>query len=330
MEKVEHQINQLEDFLQLPLIDFLHWLSPNAFDISSLKFELQLRKFENQQDNIKLDHEENIKLVRDLLEPYKLIYQNTLLGFLKPYLNRPLGESLQKVNELKDTATENDFLIANLSQEAQDIIFPIITSKQFGKILDFKSNMSFLDILWSFNTFRSSLKLNSLIKSQFGSEIIMPQLNRYRLRILLYKRYIKGDKTIKPLREFFGNAFAELIERIAEYHKVIKIYPELLETYCASVNQLEQSIMESPSQQEVTKIEWLGSQKELAELFLELKRKGFVAEIPTQLIKQYFTKSDTIEQVLKPSQDPKTKENTYEGIYTKAYRPHFDTIRQKS
>jgi hypothetical protein len=78
------------------------------------------------------------------------------------------------------------------------------------------------------------------------------------------------------------------------------------------------------------KIEWLGTQKQLGELFVELNRKGWITDIPTDLIKNYFTKSNTIEQVLKPSLDLKTKENAYEGIYTTNYKPRFDSIRKNT
>ncbi|MFY7935987.1 MAG: hypothetical protein ACOVOQ_01315 [Flavobacterium sp.] len=78
------------------------------------------------------------------------------------------------------------------------------------------------------------------------------------------------------------------------------------------------------------KIEWQGTQKELAELFLELKRKKWIKEIPINLIKQYFTKSNSIHQVLKPTQDSRTKVETYEGIYAPEYKPKFDLIRLKA
>jgi hypothetical protein len=75
------------------------------------------------------------------------------------------------------------------------------------------------------------------------------------------------------------------------------------------------------------KIEWQGTQKELAELFVELEKKGWIKEKNAELIKAHFTKSDTIHQVLKPSQDMKSKEKTYDGIYTPAYKASFDQIK---
>lgn len=79
--------------------------------------------------------------------------------------------------------------------------------------------------------------------------------------------------------------------------------------------------------EQLEKIEWLGTQKELGELFIELKNKGWLAEIQKELIEKYFTKAETIKQVLKPHTDTKQNKNLYSAIYTKAYRPKFDTIK---
>lgn len=76
-------------------------------------------------------------------------------------------------------------------------------------------------------------------------------------------------------------------------------------------------------------IEWEGTQKQLAELFVELKKKGWIKEINVNQIKSNFTKSKTIEQVLKPHYDSATKENLYSEIYTAKYPPKFDKIKAK-
>jgi len=75
------------------------------------------------------------------------------------------------------------------------------------------------------------------------------------------------------------------------------------------------------------KIKWQGTQKELGELFIELKRKGWLNEINPDLIQNYFSDSNTIKQVLKPHLDKATNENLYNEIYTKAYKPKFDAIK---
>ncbi len=75
----------------------------------------------------------------------------------------------------------------------------------------------------------------------------------------------------------------------------------------------------------VRKIEWLGSQKELAELFIELKKKGWITDFDNDTIKECFTKSHSIQQTLKPAYNTKSKmkEPTYEGVYTSEYEPQF-------
>jgi hypothetical protein len=77
------------------------------------------------------------------------------------------------------------------------------------------------------------------------------------------------------------------------------------------------------------RIEWMGTQKELGELFVELHKKGWISETNHNQITQAFTKSNTISQVLKPSFDRKTSEKLYEQIYTSYYKPKFDSIRTK-
>jgi len=83
------------------------------------------------------------------------------------------------------------------------------------------------------------------------------------------------------------------------------------------------------------KINWLGTQKELGELFVELLQKGWITEIDAKKIQALFSKSNTISQVIKPSQQiipdekgNKKLENQYEQIYTAKYQPKFDTIRK--
>lgn len=80
----------------------------------------------------------------------------------------------------------------------------------------------------------------------------------------------------------------------------------------------------------IQRIEWQGTQKNLAELFIELQAKGFINNIDARAIKGAFTKSDTIEQILKPAQKKNTGEDykpSYEHVYTFKYSPKFDGIR---
>jgi hypothetical protein len=74
-------------------------------------------------------------------------------------------------------------------------------------------------------------------------------------------------------------------------------------------------------------IEWLGTQKQLAELFIELEKKGWINKPGTKQIQAAFTKSNTIDQILKPSQNKVTKLFDYEGVYTTNYNPVFASIK---
>ena len=75
------------------------------------------------------------------------------------------------------------------------------------------------------------------------------------------------------------------------------------------------------------KIQWLGTQKELAELFVELKRKGWIEKFENETIQDCFTESNSLPQYLKPATDPKTKEDTFEHLYT-GYTPLFYGMKE--
>lgn len=72
-------------------------------------------------------------------------------------------------------------------------------------------------------------------------------------------------------------------------------------------------------------MEWLGTQKELAELFIELKNKGYIKEFKYNTIKACFTKTNTIHQILKPDN---IKEPIYSQVYTIDYKKKFEKIEK--
>jgi hypothetical protein len=78
------------------------------------------------------------------------------------------------------------------------------------------------------------------------------------------------------------------------------------------------------------KMEWLGTQKELAELFVELYSKGWISELSANSIQRTFTKSETIHQVLKPDQDKQTYKNQYSQIFTPKYVKVFSGIKKNN
>ena len=79
------------------------------------------------------------------------------------------------------------------------------------------------------------------------------------------------------------------------------------------------------------KLDWLGDQKELTDLFVTLKQKGWIREVESKTIKSAFTKTDTIHQVLKPNQSKETKfEPVYPQIYSAKYSSPFSKIQDKT
>ncbi len=93
-------------------------------------------------------------------------------------------------------------------------------------------------------------------------------------------------------------------------------------------NYLLENKPEGLIQSNLIKMNWKGSQKQLAELFVELHNKGWIEKIEPNTIQKVFTNTKSIKQYLKPSQ---TKENsyisTYEQLYGPEYIPTFHNIK---
>ena len=87
---------------------------------------------------------------------------------------------------------------------------------------------------------------------------------------------------------------------------------------------------ENPPPKPTNKMQWLGTQKELAELFIELEKKGWIEKIEANTLKACFTKSNSIQQVLKPISDPKSYQKTYDQVYTSQYSPSFYGIKENT
>jgi len=73
----------------------------------------------------------------------------------------------------------------------------------------------------------------------------------------------------------------------------------------------------------INKMQWKGTQKQLAELFIELKKKEWIESYDYETIKACFTNSKTINQVLKPATDTTAGQNNYDQVYTRQYEPKF-------
>ena len=81
----------------------------------------------------------------------------------------------------------------------------------------------------------------------------------------------------------------------------------------------------------IERIEWLGDQKQLSELMIELYYKGWIKYIPTvKTMKSCFTKTDSIQAYLLQPLDDKRKvldkQSRYMDVYSKRYKPKFESI----
>lgn len=74
------------------------------------------------------------------------------------------------------------------------------------------------------------------------------------------------------------------------------------------------------------KIQWLGTQKELAELFIRLRAKGWITDFEPETIKDCFTNSNTIDQILKPGEYTEDLGGTFEQVFTPEYVPKFHGV----
>ncbi len=289
-------INQYGDFLKnQPYIESLRLLYPNLF-----------KGWErNEEDNIK-----NLKT--------KLYYAKLANQDVNTIIDDEISKCYQIVSK------ENNIMLLNIANSKMEAI---------GELL--KDNVS------------------TILENQFQLDDISDYTNIDKTKILSLAEFINSH-AVQPHNssaisvytdEFEKLSTAEQEQRFKDImninneteqqnmffeHKIIKTWfvNKYFLRLVSESNDLKDPVSNKIENNE--RIEWNGTQKELAELFVELHRKKWIDEIPSKLIKQYFTKSDTIEQVLKPTQDKKTQEKSYEGIFTIAYRPRFDAIRQCS
>ncbi len=76
------------------------------------------------------------------------------------------------------------------------------------------------------------------------------------------------------------------------------------------------------------KMEWLGTQKELAELLIMLKERRWIRQFRNTTIKACFTRSNSIQQVLKPGQQKGKYYDNYPQVFTENYLQKFHGIKE--
>jgi hypothetical protein len=263
-------------------------------------------------------HEQELSQIKRRLERCVTIDQK------KSYIEGQLSEQeilfkeheyFEVIEELKDTTLKE--LFGKINRMKQGFTK---TSRWLESSEDDRTILSIVEEIP--NSLPTTEELNNLSMQKIRSHI----LSRPSLYFMFQKLMGLKRGKIPP-----SKLIMDIVSDIFSMFYASKVNVYLREEYQKLIPKSDYQLAEVISNEDITlpQIEWQGTQKELAELFLELNRKGFINDIPTKLIKQYFTNSNSIEQVLKPTHDARTKVKTYEGIYTPAYRPRFDSIRQK-
>lgn len=75
-------------------------------------------------------------------------------------------------------------------------------------------------------------------------------------------------------------------------------------------------------------MEWLGTQKELAELLIMLKERRWIRQFRNTTIKACFTRSNSIQQILKPGQQRGKYYDNYPQVFTENYLQKFHGMKE--
>ena len=81
------------------------------------------------------------------------------------------------------------------------------------------------------------------------------------------------------------------------------------------------------STEEIIQIEWQGDGKKLAELIIELKRKGWIKQWHKKTWKCSFTDTESLDDYLKPGPNKETK-SEYGNVFGPDYEPAFSDIKK--
>lgn len=143
-----------------------------------------------------------------------------------------------------------------------------------------------------------------------------------------YEGRLLGNPTFLTLWTFLVSVYAS--------RKLNKLYDEYdtgkhpLALAHATTEEIAQELEStSPvgaSNKSAKRMTWLGTQKQLAELFIQLESKGWLVAPVPNAIKRAFTKSDTIQQVLKPGVIKGGTNRPYPEVFTTEYTEFFDAI----
>ncbi|TVT37854.1 hypothetical protein FNT36_22100 [Hymenobacter setariae] len=176
-------------------------------------------------------------------------------------------------------------------------------------------------------------------------------VERYEDGVLHSKVYrVKGETVVEYVKE--GEILGPYENRLLSHPSFLTLWTFLISVYAsrklnklydeydtgkhplalahATIKEIAQEVEDtSPvgtSSKDTKKMVWLGTQKQLAELFAQLESKGWLRAPVSSAIKRAFTKSDSIQQILKPGVIKGGTNRPYPEIFTTEYTECFDGI----
>ncbi len=222
-----------------------------------------------------------------------------------------------------------------LDYQLQHTSYPSLLYQQLNYALECKSSIDRTkqEIVYTWLSEKTNLNTRMLKVAQKhfseSSNYRPQQLESWEKKVKDATAYEEED----DIRHFLAFGLALLNEGL-EIHQLVCNNPDgcnidLCSTRRIKITEsiIEQLTASSDPQIPHKRIQWLGNQKQLAELFIELQKKGWIGKFEYNAIRSCFTQTDHINQPLKPLQDKKTKEKTFGLVYTPHYSPVFFGIK---
>lgn len=142
--------------------------------------------------------------------------------------------------------------------------------------------------------------------------------------------------TSQQLSALFAELFKKNWIKEIDYSLIERYFENAdnLATKKPSENHAFSGIKVNPKVIEVAKLDgqinWIGTQKQLGELFITLFQKHWISEIQHDLIKIYFTHAASFKEILRPTYCKDDKYDKYSLVFTPNYKPKFEKIAENT
>lgn len=255
--------------------------------------EFQLKLFEFIQDYLEKENELNDETAQNLLSFFSRIDE-----FVDAF-KKGLIENKYKIDINQSFLTELFFILSSNSNDIKEIdrVYKMFIRRE-KTLTEKEKDDSCLNYFNDDTIYIFAISLRQTLTSDIfnflnhHNELFAGNFHEYLDNILIEYDALFLDKTKLKIKEWADNTSAE-------------------------------------NREFDTQMEWLGTQKQLGELFVTLLQKGYIKEIEPNKIKSAFSNSNSIQQVLKPSYDKIEKVFDYDQIFSKRYSPKFDLTKPR-